>query len=113
VRVLASSVLALEAVVLMLVAAPMITVYDVTPAVAVAVCLGLGAVALLTCALLRSPAGVVLGSLVQVAAVGLGFVVPIMFVLGVIFGAIWVAALVLGRRVDAIKAERERPSGAS
>jgi hypothetical protein len=94
----------------MLVAAPMITVYDVSPAVALSVCLGLGAVALLTCAMLRSPVGVVLGSLVQVAAVGLGFVVPIMFVLGVVFGALWVAAVVLGRRVDAIKAQRAGPS---
>jgi hypothetical protein len=41
-----------------------------------------------------------------VAAVVLGFVVPAMFVLGVLFAAAWVMALVLGRRVEVAKRER-------
>ena len=47
----------------------------------------------------------------QVAAIALGFVVTTMFVLGVIFALLWGAALVLGRRVDAAKAQRaaDRP----
>ncbi|MGH3385894.1 MAG: DUF4233 domain-containing protein [Nocardioidaceae bacterium] len=105
-RVMASSVLALESVVLMLVTIPMITLYDVAWTTAVPVCLGLAAVAIATCGLLGSRTGIVTGSLVQVAAFALGFVVPVMFVLGVIFGALWVAAVVLGRRVDAAKAAR-------
>ncbi|MPZ97181.1 MAG: DUF4233 domain-containing protein [Propionibacteriales bacterium] len=105
-RVMASSVLALESVVLMLVTIPMITLYDVAWTTAVPVCLGLGVVAIATCGLLRSRIGIVSGSLVQVAAVALGFVVPVMFVLGVVFGALWVAAVVLGRQVDAAKAAR-------
>ncbi|HET7327670.1 MAG TPA: DUF4233 domain-containing protein [Nocardioidaceae bacterium] len=111
---MASGVLVLEAIVLMLVSGPMILVYDVRPAVGLSVCLGLGFAALLTCGLLGKPVGVVAGSVLQAAAVALGFVVPVMFVLGSIFAALWVAAVLLGRRVDAIKAEHSaRPSGGS
>lgn len=63
---------------------------------------GGGVVALgcvVTSALLRRRAGIVLGSVLQVVAVGLGFVVPMMFVLGAIFGALWIACLVLDRRL--------------
>ena len=81
-RSLASIVLAFESVVLALVTPVMISVADVRPAVAVPVCVGLFALALVATGLLRFRAGYVLGSLVQVGAVGLGFVVPVMFVLG-------------------------------
>ncbi len=43
------------------------------------------------------------GYVVQVAAIGLGFVVPVMFALGAIFAALWAGADVLGRKI-----ERER-----
>lgn len=101
---MASGVLVLEAIVLMLASLPMIQVAGVRPAVALPVCLGLGVAAVLVCGLLGRSTGVVAGSLLQVAAIALGFVVPIMFVLGGIFAALWVAAVVLGRRVDALKA---------
>ena len=39
----------------------------------------------------------------QVAAIGLGFVVPLMFVLGAIFALLWGTAYFLGRKI-----ERER-----
>lgn len=107
-RGMASGVLVLEAVVLMLATMPMIAVYGVAWQVAVPACVGLGVAAVLICGLLGSSAGVVAGSLLQVAAIGLGFVVPVMFVLGVLFGGLWVAAVVLGRRVDAAKAARQR-----
>lgn len=50
-------------------------------------------------ALLRNRAGIVLGSVMQVVALALGFVVPMMFVLGAIFGALWIACIVLDRRL--------------
>ena len=107
-RSLASIVLAFESVVLALVTPVMISVADVRPAVAVPVCLGLFALALVAAGLLRFQAGYVLGSLVQVGAVGLGFVVPVMFVLGVFFAAFWVAAIVLGRRIEQAKKTHEQ-----
>lgn len=106
-RGMASGVLVLEALVLMLATMPMITVYDVAWQVAVPICIGLGAGAVLICAVVGRPVGVVAGSLLQVAAIGLGFVVPAMFVLGVVFGGLWIAAVVLGRRVDAARAARD------
>jgi hypothetical protein len=101
---MASGVLALEGVVLMLVTMPMIAVYGVRPGVALPVGLGLGVAAILVCGLLGSKAGVVAGSALQVAAIGLGLVVPVMFVLGAMFAGLWVTALVLGRKVDEAKA---------
>jgi hypothetical protein len=107
-RSLASIVLAFESVVLALVTPVMISVADGRPAVAVPVCLGLFALALISAALLRFQAGYVLGSLVHVGAVGLGFVVHVNFVLGVAFAAFWVAAIVLGRRIEEAKRAHEQ-----
>ena len=107
-RSLASIVLAFESVVLALVTPVMISVANVRPAVAIPTCLGLFVLALLSAGLLRFQAGYVLGSLVQVGAVGLGFVVPVMFVLGVFFAAFWVAAIVLGRRIEQAKKTHEQ-----
>ena len=44
-----------------------------------------------------------LGWVIQGAAIGLGFVIPLMFVLGAIFALLWGAAYFLG-----VKIERER-----
>lgn len=102
-RSLASIVLAFESLVLALATPVMISVADVRPAIALSVCLGLAVLALLATGLLRNQVGYVLGSVVQVGAVGLGFVVPVMFVLGLAFAAFWVAAIVLGRRIEEAK----------
>jgi hypothetical protein len=111
VRSLASIVLAFESVVLALVTPVMISVADIRPAVAIPICLGLFVLALLAAGLLRFRAGYVVGSLVQVGAVGLGFVVPVMFVLGLFFAGFWVAALVLGRRIEEAKKAHEATTG--
>ena len=112
-RSLASIVLAFESVVLALVTPVMISIAHVRPGVAVPTCLGLFVLALLSAGLLRFQAGYVLGSLVQVGAVGLGFVVPVMFVLGLAFAAFWVAAIVLGRRIEDAKKAREQLESAA
>ncbi|GAA3561189.1 DUF4233 domain-containing protein [Kribbella ginsengisoli] len=103
-RSLAGIVLGFEFIVLALVTPVMISVADVKPGTALPVCLGLAVLALVAAGLLRNQAGYVLGSIIQVAAVGLGFVVPVMFVLGLAFAAFWVMAIVLGRRIDEAKA---------
>ncbi|WP_350277694.1 DUF4233 domain-containing protein [Kribbella sp. HUAS MG21] len=110
-RSLASIVLAFESVVLALVTPVMISVADIRPAVAIPVCLGLFVLALLAAGLLRFQLGYVLGSAVQVGAVGLGFVVPVMFVLGLAFAAFWIAAIVLGRRIEEAKKAHEAQTG--
>jgi len=104
VRSLAGIVLGFEFFVLALVTPVMISVADVSPSTAIPLCLGLAVLAIVAAGLLRNQAGYVLGSIIQVAAVGLGFVVPVMFVLGLAFAAFWVMAIVLGRRIDEAKA---------
>ncbi len=68
-----------------------------------------GALALslvLASGLLRSPAGYVAGSVLQLAVLATGVAVPMMFVLGAIFGVLWVVALRLGARIDRERLER-------
>ncbi|RNI21438.1 DUF4233 domain-containing protein [Flexivirga caeni] len=56
---------------------------------------------------LRRTWGVTLGWLVEVASVLAGFVLPMMFVVGLVFLALWVTALVQGRKMDALTAHRQ------
>lgn len=99
-RGMASAVLVLESVVLFLSTPVMIQVSGVEQTVALAGGLGLAVLAVLTCGTLRRSWGYVLGSLVQVASIALGFAVPTMFVLGGIFALLWATALVLGHRIE-------------
>jgi hypothetical protein len=65
------------------------------------------AVLCLVCAgLLRHAWAYGLGTVLQVGVIACGLIVPTMVVLGVVFGALWFAALRYGRRVDLAKAER-------
>jgi hypothetical protein len=110
-RSMCASVLVFEAIVLGLSTPVMITIADVDTTAALVVGLGLTLAALVVAGLLRYRWAYVAGSLVQVAAVGLGFVVPEMFVLGLIFAAFWVLAIVLGRRIQALQRERAAAGG--
>jgi Protein of unknown function (DUF4233) len=98
-RAMCGAVLGLESVILLLTVPVLIAVADVDVAWALAAGIGLAVLAVVAVASLRHPYGYWLGHVVQVGAVGLGFVLPVMFFLGAIFAALWVLALVLGRRV--------------
>jgi hypothetical protein len=102
-RGMAAAVLSLEAITLGLTTPVMITIADVPAGTAVAVGLGLAVVCLLLAGMLRAEWAYLAGYVVQVAAIGLGFVVPVMFGLGAVFAALWTAADLLGRKI-----ERER-----
>ena len=43
--------------------------------------------------------------MIQGAAIGLGFVIPLMFVLGGIFALLWGSAYFLGRKIERERAE--------
>jgi hypothetical protein len=103
-RALCAAMLTLEAIVLALSVPVMISVEDVDTGLAVGLGLGLAVVAVLTAGLLSRPWAYVVGHAVQLGAIGLGFVVPVMFVVGTIFAALWATAYVLGRRIEADKA---------
>ncbi len=102
-RGMCAAVLSLEAITLGLTTPVMIAIADVSAGRAVSVGVGLAVVCLLLAGLLRAEWGYLLGWAVQVAAVALGVVVPLMFFLGGIFALLWAAADLLGRKI-----ERER-----
>lgn len=102
-RGMCAAVLSLEAIALGLTTPVMITISDVPVGTALAVGLGLAVVCLLLAGMLRAEWAYLAGYVVQVAAVALGFVLPVMFGLGAVFAALWAGADLLGRRI-----ERER-----
>jgi hypothetical protein len=95
-----AAVLSLEAITLGLTTPVMISVSDVATGTALAIGLGLVVLCLVVAGLLRRPWAYALGWAIQVAAIALGFVVSIMFVLGGIFALLWACADLLGRRID-------------
>ncbi|WP_234412161.1 DUF4233 domain-containing protein [Nocardioides sediminis] len=102
-RGMCAAVLCLEAITLGLTTPVMITIADVDTGTALAVGLGLAVVCLLLAGMLRAEWAYLAGYAVQVAAIGLGFVIPVMFGLGAVFAALWAGADLLGRKI-----ERER-----
>ncbi|MBA2418456.1 MAG: DUF4233 domain-containing protein [Nocardioidaceae bacterium] len=105
-RGICAAMLVFEAVVIALATPVMIAVEDVQTDVALSVGLGLAFLALLTAGLLRRPWAYVLGHAIQVAIIAMGFLVPAMFLVGVMFAALWVTAYLLGRKIEADKAVR-------
>ena len=59
---------------------------------------------LLTPGLLKKRTGWIVGSVLQFLMIGYAAVVPSMAIIGVIFGGLWIAAIVVGRRGEAIRA---------
>jgi Ca2+/H+ antiporter len=55
---------------------------------------------IVTAARLRRPWAVTLGWLLQVATLACALVIPAMLVVALLFGALWVTALVQGRKMD-------------
>lgn len=104
-RGMCAAVLSLEAITLGLTTPVMITIADVATGPAVTVGLGLAVVCLLLAGMLRAEWAYLAGYVVQVAAIGLGFVVTAMFVLGLVFAALWAAADLLGRKIERERAE--------
>ncbi|GHE75171.1 membrane protein [Streptomyces longispororuber] len=62
------------------------------------------ALSLLLCGMVTRPGGVQLGWALQIALIVSGFVVPMMFVMGAMFAALWWASVHFGRKVDEAKA---------
>ncbi len=104
-RGMCAAILSLEAIVLALTTPVMINLAGVPVGTALAVGLGLCVACLLLAGLLRWEAAYAVGWLIQVAAIALGFVVTMMFVLGAIFALLWGTAYFLGRKIERERAE--------
>lgn len=98
---IAATLLALEAVVVMLAIPVAVSVTKVDGAVAVPLGLGVAAGLLVAAALVRrGKAGYVIGSVLQAVTIATGFVVPVMFFLGGLFAVLWLVLLRIGPRVE-------------
>jgi hypothetical protein len=102
-RGMCAAVLTLESITLGLTTPVMVTIADVPVGTALAIGLGLAGACLVAAGMLRKPWAYGLGWAIQVAAIGLGFLVPMMFFLGGLFALLWGSAYGLGRKI-----ERER-----
>ena len=105
-RSMCAAMLSLQAVVLFLAGLVMTGLTDIGFGAAVGIGVGLAVLSLLAAGMLGRPWGYWLGWTVQVVTLALGFVVPIMFALGLVFGGLWAGAYFLGAKVDREKAER-------
>lgn len=59
---------------------------------------------LLTPGMLKKRIGWILGSFLQLLMIGYAVVVPSMAIVGLIFGGLWIAAIVVGRKGEAARA---------
>ncbi|MEW1724018.1 DUF4233 domain-containing protein [Streptomyces sp. NPDC093109] len=67
----------------------------------------------LLCGVITRPGGVQLGWALQLLLVASGFVVTEMFVLGLVFAALWWASVHYGRKIDEAKARWAAQAGAA
>lgn len=104
-RGMCAAVLCLEAITVALTTPVLITIADVPVGRAVLIGVGLAVACLLLAGMLRAPWAYALGWVLQVGAVAIGFLVPMMFVLGGIFALLWGMADYLGRKIERERAE--------
>ncbi|NKZ06768.1 DUF4233 domain-containing protein [Actinomadura latina] len=97
-RRLLATVLACEAIVIALAIPVAVSVLEVDGATAGAVCGSLALGCLVMAGLLRRPWAIPVGTALQVLVIATGFMVPAMFFLGAVFGALWGTAIWLGRK---------------
>lgn len=102
-RAMAATVLVFEALVVFFAALVAKDLSGLTAAQAVGGGTVLAAVLAMSSGLLGRPGGYWWGSVLQVAVVATALVVPVMLGLGLLFTGLWVAAVVIGTRI-----ERER-----
>lgn len=104
-RSMCAAILSLEAITLGLTTPVMISISDVDPSLALSTGLGLAGAAVITAGLLRSEWAYWLGWAIQICAIALGFLTPLMWFLGPLFALLWGSADRLGRRIDRERAE--------
>ncbi|MDD9206563.1 DUF4233 domain-containing protein [Georgenia sp. 10Sc9-8] len=106
-RLFATTVLACEAFVVFFAALVAVGLQLAPPAAVLGAGGGLVLLCVLAAGLLRrGRTGYVLGTVVQVLLLAAGLAVPMMVVLGLVFGALWVVAWRTGGRIDVERTER-------
>jgi hypothetical protein len=66
---------------------------------------------LLNAGLMKKKTGWIIGSALQIAMIGYGYILTPMYFMGALFAALWIAAFLVGRKGEAIRAEllRQKP----
>ncbi len=99
-RVLGSTVLILEALVVLLAIPIAINVSDVNATYALFIGIALAGLLVLTVGVITKPIAVPIGWVLQVLVIASGVVVPTMFFVGGLFALLWFYAVRNGQRVD-------------
>ena len=99
-RVVLMTVLIFEVIVFGLAIPVMILVSGVSPEAAAGFGGGAALLALVAAGLLRSRLGYILGWIAQLIGLTLGFLTPMMFVVGSVLGGVWLLSFILGKRLD-------------
>lgn len=108
-RSLASVVLGFELIVMFLGGLTIFGLSAVTPReLGLAIGIGLAVVSLIALALMRTPVGIPLGWAVQVGMLATGFILPGLFIVGVLFTALWIYCMVIGARMDRERSQAQQ-----
>jgi hypothetical protein len=78
------------------------------PALILGVGIALSLIMVFACAVLSKPWGVGLGWILQIVLILTGFIEPMMFLVGALFGLAWWYGIRTGIRIDSESAKRER-----
>lgn len=98
-----AGILVLQAIIVGLCTPVLITIADVSTPLALGIGLGLALACVVVSGLLRAEWGYTVGWVLQGLTVAVGFLVPMMFLVGALFAMLWATAYFLG-----LKIERER-----
>lgn len=104
-RAMAATVLVFEAVIVFFASLVAKDLSDLTTLQAVGGGAALAVVLVLTSGVLGRPGGYWVGSLLQVVVVATGVFLPVMLGVGLLFTGLWVAAVVIGTRIDRERAQ--------
>ena len=108
------TVLSMEAVVALLTIVPAKTLGHASAGTAAAVGVGIAVVAIALCGFVgRGKAGLYAGSVFQVLVIAAGALLTAMYVLGVIFAALWFTGIWLGRKWERDDARPDPPRPAA
>ncbi len=105
-RTLCSSTLIGEALLVMFAGLVAMQLSDVSTATVWTVSGTAMLVCVLLCGMITRPGAVAVGWALQLGLIASGFVLPTMFVLGIVFAGLWWCSVHYGRRIDEIKAAR-------
>ena len=103
-RGMCAAIVSMEGLAVALAAPVMISIGGVSAGLALPLGLGFFVACILVAGLLRRPWAYWVGWALQVVAIAMGFLIPIMFVVGVIFAVLWGMADILGRKIESERA---------